>query len=206
MKEKWVLSVIPWYYHFLFSPYLCLSCHRAICFLQQSCLITSAVACQRSSWDTLSLSPSLMFALLPPSLISHHSCLLLSTRYPFIRLSAFTYQSLFSALSCPIPSFSVLGTIFSCYLHSISHWIHSTLSFSLEVDKCEVGRFVSCFCYCYCCQSCWCHYPMKTQTEPHLVVMKRKCLWLTRWQPIAYLLLKTISTSLLIKDALHKST
>lgn len=93
--------------------------------------------------------------------------------YPFIRLSDKSPIN-HSFLSCPIPSLSVLGTVFSCYIHSISHLIHSTLSSSLEVDKCEVCRFVGCFCYCYCCQSCWCHYPMKTQTEPHLGVMKRE--------------------------------
>lgn len=42
-----------------------------------------------------------MFALLP-SLISHRSCILLSTPNPFIRLSALTYQSLFPVLSYPI--------------------------------------------------------------------------------------------------------
>lgn len=150
-------------------------CHRAICFLQQSCLIISTVAYQRSSWDALSVC----HVCSPPftgALISHLSCLLLSTPNPFIRLSDKSPIN-HSFLSCPIPSLSVLGTVFSCYIHSISHLIHSTLSFSLEVDKCEVCRFVGCFCYCYCCQSCWCHYPMKTQTEPHLGVMKREEHW-----------------------------
>lgn len=185
VREKWELSVIPWYYHFLFSPYLCLSLPQGhllltaiLPYYKCCCLSAELLGC------SLSLHLSLMFALLPLPLISHRSCLLLSTPKPFIRLSALTYQSLFPVLSCPIPSLSVLGTVFSGYLQSISHWIHSTLSFSLEVDKCEVGRFVGCFCYCYCCHSFWCHYPMKTQTESHLGVMKRKSPWLTTWQPI----------------------
>ncbi len=186
VREKWELSVIPWYYHFLFSPYLCLSLPQGHL---QSCLITSAVYYQRSSWDVLCLSTSL-------------SCLLSSLycSYFIARVSCSLHLSLLSGfllspinhsfLSCPIPSRSVLGTVFSCYLHSISHWIYCTLSFALEVDKCEVGRFVGCFCYCYCCQIFWCHYLMKTQTELHSGVMKRKSPWLTTWQPIVYLLLK----------------
>lgn len=107
VREKWELQ---WFHDIIIFCLVHISvslCHRDICFLQQSCLITSAVAYQRSSWDVLrlstSLSLSLMFVLLPLTLISHHSCLLLSTPNPFIRLSTLTYQSFFPVLSHPIP-------------------------------------------------------------------------------------------------------
>lgn len=104
VREKWELSVIPWYYHFLFSPYLCLSLPQGhllltaiLPYYKCCCLSAELLGC------SLSLHLSLMFALLPLPLISHRSCLLLSTPKPFIRLSALTYQSLFPVLSYPIP-------------------------------------------------------------------------------------------------------
>jgi len=126
---------------------------------------------------SLSLS-TFLSSLHRSSLIAHVSCSPHLTLLSGCLLSHINH----SFLSCPVPSLFVLGTVFSCYIHSISHWIHSPLSFSL-VDKCEVCWFVGCFCYCYCCQTCWCHYPMKTQTEPHLGLEESP--GLIRWQPMS---------------------
>lgn len=67
------------------------------------------------------------------SLIARVSCSPQLTLLSCCLLSPINHFFLF----CPIPSLFVLGTVFSCYIHGISHWIHSTLSFSL-VEKCEV--------------------------------------------------------------------